>query len=99
MNVNTVQLEQVLAGRQLLPVTQVSPIDTPDAESMTAWLEPLPACELLLSDGESFEPVPSPTRTPSTRRRGPRATPRPTRAGDCRTAASSPAGTARPARP
>ena len=27
----------------------------PDAESMTAWLEPLPACELLLSDGESFE--------------------------------------------
>jgi hypothetical protein len=55
VNVNTVQLEQVLADRQLLPVTQVSPIDTPDAESMTAWLEPMPACELLLSDGESFE--------------------------------------------
>ena len=55
LNVNTVQLEQVLAGRQQLPVTQVSPIDTPDAESMTAWLEPLLACELLLSDGESFE--------------------------------------------
>ncbi len=55
VNVNTVQLEQVLAGRQQLPVTQVSPIDTPDAESMTAWLEPLPACELLLSEGESFE--------------------------------------------
>jgi 4-amino-4-deoxy-L-arabinose transferase-like glycosyltransferase len=58
LNVNTVQLEQVLAGRQQLPVTMVSPIDTPDAPSMTAWLEPLPACELLLSDGESFELLP-----------------------------------------
>ena len=45
----------MLAGRQQLPVTQVSPVDTPDAASMAAWLEPLPACELLLSDGESFE--------------------------------------------
>lgn len=55
VNANAVQFEQLAAGRQGLILDQIAPIVTPDAASMTAWLQANGACRLLVAPGAIFE--------------------------------------------
>jgi hypothetical protein len=63
VNVNSIQLEQVLAGRPVLPITMIEPLETDDEPTMQAWLTTGGAgttCELMLATGTvlDFEPYP-----------------------------------------
>lgn len=63
VNVNSVQFVHLASGGAVLPLGMISPIETPDQASMSAWLAPdgpaASVCTLLLSSGGQleFEPL------------------------------------------
>jgi 4-amino-4-deoxy-L-arabinose transferase-like glycosyltransferase len=63
VNVNSIQLEQVLAGRPAIPITMIEPLEAHDEPTMQQWLSTggaATACELMLATGTllDFEPYP-----------------------------------------